>query len=117
MRLTNLLRTTASAAVVGAVAFGFAGAASAQEGPQDRASSVDDINGVVRFDSRAVRLDDVAPTMGGGQVQFGGERVTINSGRINWFGRDVDWADKVGFRGKDDVESPFGRSPGSSADV
>ena len=38
----------------------------------------------------------------------GGERVTLSSGRINWFGRDVDWADKVGFRGKDDVESPFG---------
>ena len=38
----------------------------------------------------------------------GGERVTLNSGRINWFGRDVDWADKIGFRGKDDVESPFG---------
>ncbi len=39
----------------------------------------------------------------------GGERITLNSGRINWFGRDVDWADKVGFRGKDDVESPLGQ--------
>ena len=38
----------------------------------------------------------------------GGERVTLSSGRINWFGRDVDWADKIGFRGKDDVESPHG---------
>lgn len=38
----------------------------------------------------------------------GGERVTISGGRINWYGRDVDWADKVGFRGKDDVESPLG---------
>ena len=38
----------------------------------------------------------------------GGERVTISSGRINWFGRDVDWADTIGFRGRDDVESPFG---------
>ncbi|QDS94414.1 hypothetical protein FF011L_31930 [Roseimaritima multifibrata] len=36
----------------------------------------------------------------------GGEPITLNGGRINWFGRDVDWADKVGFRGKDDVESP-----------
>jgi hypothetical protein len=27
-------------------------------------------------------------------------------GRINWFGRDPDWADKLGFRGKDDVDSP-----------
>ncbi len=38
----------------------------------------------------------------------GGERVTISSGRINWFGRDVDWADTIGFRGRDDVESPLG---------
>lgn len=38
----------------------------------------------------------------------GGERQTLSAGRINWFGRDVDWEDKLGFRGKDDVESPFG---------
>lgn len=38
----------------------------------------------------------------------GGERISLSSGRINWFGRDVDWADKIGFRGKDDVESPLG---------
>ena len=38
----------------------------------------------------------------------GGERTTISSGRINWFGRDVDWADTIGFRGRNDVESPFG---------
>ncbi|MBV11255.1 MAG: hypothetical protein CMN21_18790 [Rubinisphaera sp.] len=38
----------------------------------------------------------------------GGERITLSSGRINWFGRDVDWADQINFRGKDDVESPFG---------
>lgn len=38
----------------------------------------------------------------------GGERKTFSRGRINWFGRDEDWVDKVGFRGKNDVESPFG---------
>ncbi len=38
----------------------------------------------------------------------GAERVTLSSGRINWFGRDEDWADKIDFRGKRDVESPFG---------
>lgn len=37
-----------------------------------------------------------------------GEKITISSGRINWWGRDPDWADKVGFRGKEDVESPYG---------
>lgn len=30
-------------------------------------------------------------------------------GRINWFGRDPDWKDTLGFRGKDDVESPDGK--------
>ena len=38
----------------------------------------------------------------------GGQRVTLNSGRINWWGRDVEWEDKIDFRGKQDVESPFG---------
>lgn len=37
----------------------------------------------------------------------GGEPITLNAGRINWFGRDPDWADTIGFRGKDDVESPL----------
>ena len=38
----------------------------------------------------------------------GEPRQTVISGRINWKHRDVDWADRVGFRGKDDVESPAG---------
>jgi hypothetical protein len=33
----------------------------------------------------------------------------FQSGRINWYGRDVDWQDRFGFRGKDDVESPWGQ--------
>jgi hypothetical protein len=32
----------------------------------------------------------------------------VTSGRINWKYRDVDWLDKKGFRGREDVESPFG---------
>ncbi|MDP3401253.1 MAG: TonB-dependent receptor plug domain-containing protein, partial [Brevundimonas sp.] len=51
MRLTTLLRTTASAAVVGAVTFGFAGVASAQE------TSVDDI--IVTAQKREQNLQDV----------------------------------------------------------
>ncbi len=39
----------------------------------------------------------------------GGKRVTLSKGRVNWFGRDVDWVDKIGFRGKNDVESPLGQ--------
>jgi len=38
-----------------------------------------------------------------------GEAREFESGRINWYGRDVDWLDKLGFRGKDDVESPYGQ--------
>ena len=37
-----------------------------------------------------------------------GEPREFESGRINWFGRDPDWQDKLGFRGKADVESPLG---------
>ena len=37
-----------------------------------------------------------------------GEPQLYNRGRINWFGRDPDWQDKLGFRGRQDVESPLG---------
>ena len=32
----------------------------------------------------------------------GGQRQTFNRGRINWYGRDPDWKDELGFRGKQD---------------
>ena len=38
----------------------------------------------------------------------GEPRQTVTKGRINWKHRDEDWADKRGFRGKNDVESPPG---------
>lgn len=38
----------------------------------------------------------------------GGEKAIVKAGRVNWSGRDVDWVDKIGFRGRDDVESKFG---------
>jgi len=37
-----------------------------------------------------------------------GEAREFDTGRINWYGRDPDWSDKLAFRGKADVESPFG---------
>ena len=55
MRLTQILRCTASAAVVGAVAFGFAGVASAQD--QDSPTTVDDI--IVTAQKREQSLQDV----------------------------------------------------------
>ena len=38
-----------------------------------------------------------------------GEKVTVNSGRINWYGRDPEWKDIKGFRGANDVEKPVGK--------
>jgi hypothetical protein len=38
-----------------------------------------------------------------------GTTVTINSGRINWVGRDPEWEDTKGFRGARDAEKPAGR--------
>ncbi|MDO9589103.1 MAG: TonB-dependent receptor [Brevundimonas sp.] len=57
MRLTNLLRTTVSASVVAACAFGFAGAASAQSAPQDAPATIDDI--IVTAQKREQNLQDV----------------------------------------------------------
>jgi len=36
----------------------------------------------------------------------GAPKQTFKRGRINWYGRDPDWKDVLGFRGKEDVESP-----------
>ncbi|MCX6917870.1 MAG: DUF1080 domain-containing protein [Verrucomicrobia bacterium] len=38
----------------------------------------------------------------------GAPRVTMTGGRLNWQHRDVDWKDNLGYRGREDVESPFG---------
>ena len=59
MRLTNILRCTASVAVIGAAAFGFAGAASAQDDRrnQDQPTNVDEI--IVTAQKREQSLQDV----------------------------------------------------------
>ena len=38
----------------------------------------------------------------------GGHPQSITGGRINWWGRDPEWKDVLGFRGKQDVEKPAG---------
>jgi len=38
----------------------------------------------------------------------GSPRQTVTAGRVNWEKRDVDWADKKGFRGPEDAEKPVG---------
>jgi 3-keto-disaccharide hydrolase len=47
----------------------------------------------------------------GNQLYYekGGEVVTRNSARYNWWGRDPAWKDQLGFRGSRDVESPAGQ--------
>lgn len=52
----------------------------------------------------------VAPEKQGGTYIFQpkGSLETINGGRINWFGRDPNWKDVKGFRGKNDIEKPAG---------
>jgi hypothetical protein len=37
-----------------------------------------------------------------------GTAKVFDTGRVNWWGRDPDWADKLGYRGRQDVESPGG---------
>jgi hypothetical protein len=37
-----------------------------------------------------------------------GTPATKESGRFNWWGRDPQWKDAIGFRGKQDVEKPVG---------
>jgi hypothetical protein len=53
---------------------------------------------------------NVAPEKQNGTPVFDstGTPVTINGGRINWFGRDPNWKDEKGFRGQKDVEKPIG---------
>ena len=53
----------------------------------------------------------VAPDKQGGSYVYqpSGNKVTINSGRINWFARDPEWKDSKGFRGAKDIEKPIGK--------
>jgi hypothetical protein len=49
---------------------------------------------------------------GGKQPYFAAENGTervFTSGRINWWGRDPKWEDKIGYRGPQDVEKPVGQ--------
>ncbi len=44
--------------------------------------------------------------------QKDGNKETFKRGnmkRVNWYGRDPDWKDQIGFRGKEDKDSPLGK--------
>lgn len=38
-----------------------------------------------------------------------GPETELQGGRIDWYGRDPNWKDTIGFRGANDVESPYGQ--------
>jgi hypothetical protein len=63
----------------------------------------DGTRGTPRISARAGKDRDGEPVF-----DPNGEAREFESGRINWYGRDVDWQDRLGFRGRDDVESPYG---------
>lgn len=56
------------------------------------------------------RVTVEAEKRAGGQLYWkpGAERITRDQGRINWYGRDPNWQDRLGFRGASDVEKPVG---------
>ncbi len=39
----------------------------------------------------------------------GAARVTVDRGRVNWYGRDMGWQDRLGYRGREDLEKPAGQ--------
>lgn len=55
-------------------------------------------------------LSAEAEMRAGGQMYWkaGAPRRTLDAGRINWFGRDPAWQDRLGFRGAADIEKPVG---------
>lgn len=66
---------------------------------------------VVGDGSDAFQLTSMVHTDTQGNHFFAREKghpQTINAGRINWWGRDPQWKDVLGFRGKNDVEKPLG---------
>ncbi len=52
------------------------------------------------------------PTQGGKRMEPyfkpGAPAVEYSGGRVNWYGRDPEWKDTLGFRGKNEVEKPAG---------
>jgi len=55
------------------------------------------------------RLTCTARREGGGlYYDEGSPPVAADQGRFNWWGRDPAWADRLGFRGRRDVEHPAG---------
>ena len=68
-------------------------------------------NGRVDDAGKPVDLELTAEIVVDGKAKIwhqGAEKTVFKSGRVNWYGRDPDWKDTVGFRGRQDVESKLG---------
>ncbi len=63
-------------------------------------------DGTDKFQVTALAIEDTANN----QIIFEpeGQPVTVNSGRINWWGRSPDWQDVKGFRGENEMENSMG---------
>ncbi|MBD3275091.1 MAG: DUF1080 domain-containing protein [Candidatus Marinimicrobia bacterium] len=63
-------------------------------------------DGSDKFQVTALAVEDTANN----QIIYDpeGQPVTVNSGRINWWGRSLEWEDVKGFRSENDVEKPLG---------
>jgi hypothetical protein len=63
-----------------------------------------------RTDGSAIPVSltvEMVQNIHGGMVwRPGSPRTTLHAGRLNWFGHDPEWKDTLGFRGKDDIDSP-----------
>ncbi|MBN2377148.1 MAG: DUF1080 domain-containing protein [Sedimentisphaerales bacterium] len=64
---------------------------------------------IVVSDGRKDFLMTSAVDKNGHVYQESGTARTFYGGRIDWWGRDPDWKDVIGFRGKQDVEKPLGQ--------
>jgi hypothetical protein len=68
-------------------------------------------NGGMGDEGKLVNLELSAEIVTHGKAKIwhaGGEKTLFRGGRVDWYGRDPDWKDTVGFRGREDVESKFG---------
>jgi len=70
------------------------------------------MNGSVDDAGKPVVLELTAEIVKRGKAKIwhaGGEKTVFRGGRVDWPGRDPDWKDTIGFRGREDVESKFGQ--------
>jgi len=68
-------------------------------------------NGSVDDAGQPVKLELTAEIVTRGKAriwQAGGEKTVFPRGRVDWYGRDPEWKDTIGFRGREDVESKLG---------